>query len=196
MFGRRLAPRPRPLLDSGSTQQISEVNGGNLLISDDLGWSRPGPWRFVCGLTSRAKKYNQAKTQAHAAQLIRGGVLGEWKVCLLCVFAVPWWPRGHQEVNFEQERNAMVLLCLFYEIRFARQRLPRPGKKSGDGVRPSVAPRRRLESIPLSHRRGIDVEGTGGGGPAAGAAAAALKAAELSSSGNRLPKTIVRRLWS
>ena len=36
-------------------------------------------------------------------------------------------------------------------------------------MRPSVAPRRRLESIPLSHRRGIDVEGTGGGGPAADA---------------------------
>ena len=104
-------------------------------------------------------------------------------------------PTQHQ-VNFEQERNAMVLLCLFYEIRFARQRLPRLGKKPGDGVRPSVAPRRRLESIPLSHRRGIDVEGTGGGGPAADAAAAASKAAELSSSGNRLPKTIVRRLWS
>ena len=63
-------------------------------------------------------------------------------------------------------------------------------------MRPSVAPRRRLESLSLSHRRGIDVEGAGGGGPAADAAAAASKAAELSSSGNRLPKTIVRRLWS
>ena len=63
-------------------------------------------------------------------------------------------------------------------------------------MRSAVAPRRRLESIPLGHRRGIDVEGTGGGGPAADAAAAASKAAQLSSSGNRFPKTIVRRLWS
>ena len=69
-------------------------------------------------------------------------------------------------------------------------------KSDGRRSAPSVAPRRRLESIPLSHRRGIDVEGTGGGGPAADAAAAASKAAELSSSGNRFPKTIVRRLWS
>ena len=34
----------------------------------------------------REKKYNQAKTQAHAAQMIRGGALGEWDVCLLCFF--------------------------------------------------------------------------------------------------------------
>jgi hypothetical protein len=31
---------------------------------------------------------------------------------------------GSKEVNFEQERNATVLLCLFYEIRKNRKRLP------------------------------------------------------------------------
>ena len=47
-------------------------------------------WRFVCGLTSRAEKiYNQAKTRAHEAQMIRGGALGEWDVCLLCFFRSP-----------------------------------------------------------------------------------------------------------
>ena len=39
VFGRHHTPRPRPL-DSGGTQQTSAANGGKILCSDDLGWSR------------------------------------------------------------------------------------------------------------------------------------------------------------
>ena len=51
---------------------------------------------------------------AHAlgARVIQGMVFGGSHTLVL------------PEVNFEQERNATVLLCLFYEIRKNRKRLP------------------------------------------------------------------------
>ena len=82
MFGRRHASRPR-LLDNKSTQQISEVNGGKILCSDDLGRSpHRQPMESKCLRTqSRSATVGVACSGAGVLVLVRVVVPRAGLVC-------------------------------------------------------------------------------------------------------------------